>query len=40
MCRGLKALREIKKYQSVTELLIRRLPFPESGARNYANHPS
>ena len=24
---GLKALREIKKYQSGTELLIRRLPF-------------
>ena len=25
--RGLRALREIKKYQSGTELLIRRLPF-------------
>ena len=27
MKRGLKALKEIKKYQSGTELLIKRLPF-------------
>ena len=27
MRRGLKALKEIKRYQSGTELLIRRLPF-------------
>ena len=27
MKRGLKALKEIKKYQSNTEMLIRRLPF-------------
>ena len=27
MKRGLRALKEIKKYQSGTELLIRRLPF-------------
>ena len=27
MRRGLKALKEIKKYQSNTEMLIRRLPF-------------
>ena len=27
MRRGLRALREIRKYQSGTELLIRRLPF-------------
>ena len=27
MRQGLKALKEIKKYQSGTEMLIRRLPF-------------
>ncbi|XP_042617237.1 histone H3-like [Cyprinus carpio] len=33
---GTVALREIRRYQKSTELLIRKLPFPASGAREIA----
>ena len=35
MRQGLKGLKEIKKYQSGTEMLIRRLPFQRGSQGNY-----
>ena len=38
MGRGIKALKEIKKSQMSTDLLIRRLPFSKGGYKNSIGH--